>query len=594
MKMRLFLLFSFLLIIIPLHGQSIVWVEPELFSNKGGWSIDAQFIDQVGTPYLLAHGLGEPVQNATMSLAFPETGLYHVWARTKDWIPEGGGPGKFMISLEGNTIDHIFGSDGVNRWHWEYGGTIRIDAPMIELSLQDITGFDARCDAICFSKEKIILPDDLQTIDEYRNKYGEIDKNIIYEKREFDLVVAGGGVAGICAAVQAARLGLKVALINNRPVLGGNSSSEIKVSMDGSTFNNKYSKLGRIVREIDNGEAGISGDNRLYRDTVRKRIVVNEKNITLFENMHIIDVRQDKNLIQGLLGMDLLTLKKYYVKGKFFADCTGDGMVGIKAGAEYRYGRESKEQTGEPSAPDKADNLVMGTSNQWKAIETDVKSLFPIESWMLNFTKDYHFELTQSVWNWEGGISTWHTVDQAEEIRDHNMRAIYSNWAYIKTFKPEKYSTYKLSELLYMAGKRESYRLMGDLVLRENDILYKNEYPDAVVTTTWGIDLHYPDKLNAKYFPGREFIAYAKHPFKQEDIYTIPYRCFYSKNIMNLFMAGRNISVTHIALGAVRVQRCTGMMGEVVAVAAALCKKYNCLPREVYTKHLNELLDSLK
>ena len=157
-------------------------------------------------------------------------------------------------------------------------------------------------------------------------------KNIIYEKREFDLVVAGGGVAGICAAVQAARLGLKVALINNRPVLGGNSSSEIKVSMDGSTFNNKYSKLGRIVREIDNGEAGISGDNRLYRDTVRKRIVVNEKNITLFENMHIIDVRQDKNLIQGLLGMDLLTLKKYYVKGKFFADCTGDGMVGIKAG----------------------------------------------------------------------------------------------------------------------------------------------------------------------------------------------------------------------------------------------------------------------
>lgn len=580
--------------IVQSHAQSILWIEPELFPNKGGWCVDAQFVDQVGTPYLLAHGLGEPVSNATMSLSFPEIGVYHMWVRTKDWIPEGQGPGKFMISINEHLIDHIFGSDGINRWHWEYGGTVQINTTMNELSLQDVTGFDARCDVICFSKEKILLPDDLDTIIEYRNKYGQIDKKIIHVKSEFDLIVAGGGVAGICAAVQAARLGLQVALINNRPVLGGNSSSEIKVSMDGSTFNNKYSKLGRIVREIDNGEAGISGEDKLYRDEIRKNIITNEKNIALFENMHIVDVKQNKNSIQGVFGMDLLTLKRYYIRGRLFADCTGDAIVGIKAGAEYRYGRESKAQSGEPSAPDKADNLVMGTSNQWKAMKTNMKSSYPIQSWMLPFTEDYHFELTQSVWNWESGFSTWHTVNQAEEIRDHNMRAIYSNWAYIKTFKPEKFSTYKLTELLYMAGKRESYRLIGDVILGENDILYKKEYPDAVVTTTWGIDLHYPDTLNTKYFPGREFIAYAEHPLKQKDVYSIPYRCFYSKNISNLFMAGRNISVTHIGLGTVRVQRCTGMMGEVVGFAAALCKKYNCLPREVYTKHLNELLDSLK
>ena len=233
----------------------------------------------------------------------------------------------------------------------------------------------------------------------------------------------------------------------------------------------------------------------------------------------------------------------------------------------------------------------MGTSNQWYATLTDSISAFPIEEWMLQFTEDYHFELTKSVWNWETGFGNFHIVEDSELIRDHNFRAIYGNWAYLKTYLRDKYGKYKLAYLSYNAGKRESYRLVGDVLLTETDIRCKVNYPDAIVTTTWGIDLHYPDKQNSRYFPGQEFIAYAIHPNKRKEDYTFPYRCLYSRNIENLFMAGRNISVTHIALGAIRVQRTTGMMGEVVGMAAYLCMKYRCSPRQLYTDYLQELLD---
>jgi len=209
---------------------------------------------------------------------------------------------------------------------------------------------------------------------------------------------------------------------------------------------------------------------------------------------------------------------------------------------------------------------------------------------MIQFTSQYHFELYRSRWNWETGFGNFHTVNQAEEIRDHNFRAIYGNWAYLKTYKQEIFNNQELVYLSNIAGKRESYRLMGDVVLTQQDIETNKEFPDAIITTTWGIDLHYPDTVNSRHFPGQEFIACAQHLSKQKTVYTLPYRCLYSRNIDNLFMAGRNISVTHIALGAVRIQRCTGMMGEVVGMASYICNKYNCNPRTVYEKYWNEMI----
>lgn len=573
-------------------SQPLVWIETELFQDKGGWTSDTQFIDQMGSPFLLAHGLGKPVKDATTSVDFEETGDYHFWIRTRDWISpgQGPGPGKFNILINDEVTGPVFGADEIFSWHWVYGGTVKINAHKIKLSLKDLTGFGGRCDIICFSKDKIDLPDNLKEIDGLRRKHANIPGKL-NEHGKFDFVVIGGGVAGICAAVQAARLGSKVALIQNRPVLGGNSSSEVRVSTTGSTFVNRYPSIGKIVREIDNQEAGMGGPPGLYKDDLRKNVVLNEKNITLLPNLHLYDVVMDKNRIKGVRAVNVTTLEDNYIEGDLFADCTGDATLGILSGADHRYGRESKNITHEASAPPENDNLVMGSSNQWNAIRISEATDFPVEPWMFGFTDDYHFPLTSSSWNWESGFNNYHTVHQAEEIRDLNIRAIYSNWAFLKTKKYEQFKFYKLNELQFVTGKRESFRLMGDHILTEEDVVNKVEYPDAVVTTNWGIDLHYPDPENSKRFPGTEFIAYAVHNSKEKDIYTFPYRCLYSRNISNLFMAGRNISVTHIALGTVRVQRTTGMMGEVIGLAASLCKERKCLPRDIYNYYLGDLFN---
>jgi hypothetical protein len=202
-------------------SQPLVWIETELFQDKGGWTSDTQFIDQMGSPFLLAHGLGKPVKDATTSVDFEETGDYHFWIRTRDWIPpgQGPGPGKFNILINDEVTGPVFGADEIFFWHWVYGGTVKINAHKIKLSLKDLTGFGGRCDIICFSKDKIDLPDNLKEIDGLRRKHANIPGKL-NEHGKFDFVVIGGGVAGICAAVQAARLGSKVALIQNRPVLG--------------------------------------------------------------------------------------------------------------------------------------------------------------------------------------------------------------------------------------------------------------------------------------------------------------------------------------------------------------------------------------
>lgn len=575
-----------------LISQSLNWVETELFQNKGGWISDSQFIDQMGSPFLMAHGLGKQVEDATTLIEFNELGKYHFWVRTRDWIPkgQGPGPGRFNVLLNDEIIGSVFGADEIFEWHWVYGGTVNINSNSNKLTLRDLTGFNGRCDVICFSKEKIDLPNNLEGIENLRKKHiSNINESTNHGK--FDFVVVGGGVAGISAAVQAARLGSKVALIQNRPVLGGNSSSEVRVSTTGSTFVNRYTSIGRIVRELDNNEAGMGGAPELYKDNTRRSIAENEDNITLLVNLHVTGVVMNNGKIKGVKAKNINTLEEHYIEGDLFADCTGDATLGILAGADHRYGRESKNETGEASAPEKSDNLVMGSSNQWRALKTEKTSDFPVESWMLTFTDDYHFPLTTSVWNWESGFDNFHTVNQAEEIRDLNMRAIYSNWAFIKSNRKEQFNYWELHEVQHIAGKRESFRLMGDHILTEEDIVNKVDYPDAVVTTNWGIDLHYPDPENSKRFPGMEFIAYAVHPLKEKDIYTFPYRCLYSINVPNLFMAGRNISVTHIALGTVRVQRTTGMMGEVIGMAAYLCKEKKCLPKDIYNYYLIDFLN---
>ena len=191
-------------------------------------------------------------------------------------------------------------------------------------------------------------------------------------------------------------------------------------------------------------------------------------------------------------------------------------------------------------------------------------------------------------WDWEAGLGR-DQVDEIEYIRDLALRAVYGNWSYLKNHfsGKEKYRNSQLEWVAHIGGKRESRRLMGDVILREQDLVESIPYEDASFTTTWGIDLHYPVPIDG--MDEEPFLAYSEAT--NVPAYAVPYRCLYSRNVDNLFMAGRCISVTHVALGSVRVMRTGGMMGEVVGMAASICKNHSALPRDVYESYLPELKD---
>jgi len=224
----------------------------------------------------------------------------------------------------------------------------------------------------------------------------------------------------------------------------------------------------------------------------------------------------------------------------------------------------------------------------WYSTDTGKPAAFPETPWALQFTDETAQKGTRGDWDWETGQRR-DQVEDFETIRDHGLRAVYGNWSFHKNHGKDKaaFAKLRLEWVAYIAGKRESRRLLGDVILQQQDIAGNRVFPDAAVTATWSIDLHEPEASNAKAFPGDEFRSVAH--FGKKSPYAIPYRCLYSRNIDNLFMAGRDISVTHVALGTVRVMRTTGMMGEVVGMAAAIAHRNSTTPRGVYEAHLDEL-----
>lgn len=601
--------------------HDLIYLEAESFKNKGGWLLDQQAVYQMGSPFLLAHGLGNPVADATTNIQVESKAEYHVWVRTRNWVATWDvkeAPGKFQLRINEQALETVFGTKGAE-WNWQYGGSVNLQTGNNTVCLHDLTGFEGRCDAILFSTNSDFIPsDNVDDIAQLRKKYLKFDRKPAI-KGEYDLVVVGGGMAGCCTAISAARQGLKVALIHNRPVLGGNNSSEVRVGLSGLLIENKYPKIGAIVDEI--GPVGhwnfweakknpetkknkeilkIISENQEklehnagpasnYEDEKKKHLIDQEDNISLFLNMHAFDAKTKNGSINSVLAKNINTGQSFEFTGKLFADCTGDGNLGFYAGADYRVGRESKKETGEIRAPETADKLVMGTSVQWNTILEETNSNFPECPWAVKFDEHTCHKITKGDWNWETG-ATRDQIMEIETIKDHAYRVIYGNWDYLKNHSTEKeqYGKRRLSWVAHIGGKRESRRLLGDVILKEQDVLNKVVFPDATVTSTWGIDLHYPveNKLNVEPYRSRADI-------KEIEPIEIPYRCLYSRNIDNLFMAGRNISVTHVALGTVRVMRTTGMMGEVVGMAAAICVQENCSPREVYQKHLETLQSSM-
>ena len=574
-------------------AETIV-LETESFADWGGWVNDTQFMDQMGSPYLLAHGLGKPVADAKTTFKVEKGGSYNVWVRTKNWVAwvmaqqgKSAGdavPGAFNLVVNGKALPNRLGLQGKGEWLWVKADDIQLNAGENTVALHDLDGFDGRCDKILFSSEDV---NPNRMVVGSRTPVGK-------PFGQYDLVVVGGGISGICTAISAARLGLKVALVHDRPVLGGNNSSEVRVHLGAWQNMPPYPRLGDIVAEIGPRNEGNARPKANYEDERKLAAVKAQSNLDLFLNEHVDKVMKEGERITAVVSRNTRTGECSGFSASWFVDCTGDGTVGYLAGADYRQGREARSVHNEPWAPEREDTLTMGASVQWYAganEECEMKNeecLFPKLPWMVAFNEKSASRDLRGDWWWEAGLGR-DQIAEAEYIRDYGLLVAYSNWAYLKneSSRKKEYADKELKWVAYNAGRRESRRLMGDFILTENDLMNKNFQPDGTCATTWTIDLHFPKTKEDTHFEGE--------PFQTDSLnhvvwaYPVPYRCYYSRNVPNLFMAGRNISVTHVALGTTRLMRTHGMMGEVVGMAASLCKKYGCSPRDVYTSHLDEL-----
>ena len=575
-------------------AAEFVLVEAESFAQKGGWCVDQQFMDQMGSPYLLAHGMGVPVKDASTSVKLKK-GVWNVWVRTYNWTSPWSakeGPGAFKLSVGGRTLKTVLGMVG-NEWGWQYAGSVKVRGGETEIRLHDLTGFDGRCDAVLLVSGGALpkLPTTVEGIAELRRELSDTAEPV---RERFDFVVVGGGIAGMCAAVTAARNGLKVALVNDRPVLGGNNNSEVRVHLGGTVEVGPYEGLGRMIREFGHTKKGNAGPASNYEDEKKQQFIDGEENVTLFAPYHALSVATDPSdgRIVSVTARHIETGAGVVLEAPLFADCTGDGTIGYLAGADWTQGREGRSEYGESLAPEQPDGMMMGASVQWYTRKDSHPTSFPEFSYGLEFNADNCEKVTMGEWTWETGMNR-DQVLEAERVRDYGLLVIYSNWSWLKNHSGDpKFADRSLDWVAYVAGKRESRRLLGDYVLTQNDIDGNIPHDDASFTTTWSIDLHFPDSRNSKNFPGGEFKSATVHNWIYP--YAVPYRCLYSRNVGNLFMAGRDISCSHVALGTVRVMRTTGMMGEVVGMAASLCHKYGCLPRGVYSGHLAELKAMMK
>ncbi len=597
----------------PDRPKDLIFLNAPQFDNLGGWDVDQQSMEQMGSAYMLAHGLGVPVQDAFTSVKVASPGTYRAWVRTRDWVAPWkapGAPGKFQLLINGKPLGTIFGTEGAD-WHWQDGGSVEL-GPETKVALHDLTGFEGRCDAVLFTKDfNFVPPNELVTLTRFRRAaLGLPDPP--EDGGHFDLVVIGGGLAGTSAALSAARNGLKVALVQDRPVLGGNGSSEVRVWPEGHTKVQPYPHIGEIVEELVRPKSKTDGNAKkgaVYDDARKTSVVEAEPRITLLTRQRVMAVEAGGGQITAVTAQHILTSKRVRLTARLFADCTGDATVGFLGGADYEISKEEHQGMSNlwnlMNASDPKQVLTCECKDKTalgQACELgDVEQPFPHCPWAVDLS-DKPFpgrptdktgskpDLTQlGGWYWESGFERDPIAD-VERIRDLNLRAMYGAWDTLKNVD-KLYPNYRIGWAAFIAGKRESRRLMGDIILGVDDFIKSHAFDDGCFPCSWHIDLHTPDSRYKAGNEGNEFISTYTHgtQYNYKGPYWAPYRCLYSRNISNLFMAGRDISVSHEGLGPVRVMRTCGMMGEIVGKAASLCVSQNTTPRGVYEKHLDAL-----
>ncbi|WP_256758820.1 FAD-dependent oxidoreductase [Cohnella sp. WQ 127256] len=414
-----------------------------------------------------------------------------------------------------------------------------------------------------------------------------------------DITVVGGGMAGVCAAVAAARLGRTVALVQNRPVLGGNSSSEVRVWVCGATAHgeNRYARETGIMGEmfVENQYRNIDGNPYIW-DLVVLETVRAEPNIRLFLNTDVHEVEAegdgDNRSILSVTGWMMGAERRIRFESKLFLDCTGDGLVGFLAGAKYRIGREAKSEFNEDWAPPVADDITLGSTLLFYTKDAGRPVKFIPPSFAKNIEQTT-IPMKRVIRSGDNGCAYWwiewggelDTVHDNERIRDELWAAIYGIWDYIKNSGKFEADNMTLEWVGSVPGKREYRRFVGDYMLNQNDIVEQREFEDRVAFGGWSIDLHPPQGMYSTE-------SGSKH-FQPDGIYHIPFRSLYSVNVSNMMMAGRDISATHVAFGTTRVMATCAVVGEAAGTAAALSVEKDVSPRELYRSYLRELQQTL-
>lgn len=416
---------------------------------------------------------------------------------------------------------------------------------------------------------------------------------------EADIIVVGGGLAGVSAAVAAARLGRRTVLINNRPVLGGNSSSEVRVWVCGATAhgNQRWARETGIIGEMyrENQFRNPEG-NPVYWDDVVLDIVRREPNLTLFLNTEVMaaeaDGPDDARRVRSVTGWTMGSEIRTEFRAPLFLDCTGDGLVGALVGARHRLGKESRDEFDEEWAPAEPVREFLGSTLLFytKDVGHPVKYVAPESAKDIATTPIPSSRIIRSgdsgahYWWIEWG-GTLDIVDDNERIRDELRAVILGIWDHIKNSGEFDADNLTLEWIGNLPGKREYRRFIGDHTLRQQDVVEQTAFDDGVAFGGWSIDLHPAEGM---YATG----AGAVQRFS-DGVFEIPFRSLYSVNVENLLMAGRNVSATHIAFGAARVMATCAAMGEAAGTAAALCHAHGVSPRTLYENHREELRQTL-
>lgn len=602
-----------------------VLLEAEQFADYGGWLLDSQFERDMGSAYLLAHGLGKPVDDAYTTFHITEAGQYEVWARTKDWVP-GYHPGSFYVLVNGDALPEVLGADDLD-WHWQSAGCIKLESGEHTVALHDSAGFDGRCDAVFIAPVGIIPPEDgLKVNRDWRKSLSGIPTSFS-ERGSYDLIVVGGGVPAASAAIAAAKTGSHVALICDRPVLGGNASREVGLGPRGY----KTPIVEQMIERKPDSSLGCEA------------MAENEPNIDIFFNERVFACEMNGDTIASVDARNLISGIETRYCGKYFVDASGRGALAKLSGADIRTGREGRDEFGESLAPDLPDSMHHGHTLLYHVGMADKPVTFPDIPWATEVSKDFaclagqmgklsednqpgpckgepatalgakaanakamakialsvkkdHMFPPEEVLKLFPGTHFWEygqflDLDEPgneELVRDHIMRALYGTMANVKAAMPDKYANLQFEWLHHVPATGEYCRIMGDTIVNENNVRNHTEFPDTVVFNSDAFCLHYPGDENYD-FRLKSWV----YDMRDNEPYEIPFSSLYSRNINNLMMAGKQISVSRVVGSSSKVMANGAQHGVAVGCAASLAAKLGLSPREVGASHLEELRNAI-